>query len=315
MDILLNYKNIEETTETLFSFLIHNKKGEDIIKYLNDQLDKAKNISNPIKKHKINNRLFLLNKYIQEVVILNPEQYINSIFLIQDKVIEYKLNNNEIKIALKYNILNIFQKIDNKFCIEYFIDIFNNFEFIYAFRLNKNELIIKELNKNKELEINKINISNEIKIVEEIENLRKTYKDLIIIYGNSSFLNKLDNTNKNIIIVKEYISKENIYHLYEIEIMKKNHLLLEKRLNDMKNEKTNIDLYIFGKLKLEIKESIESYLIKELYIEDKKLEKLKTFIDESLLNFKIIIIKSLENGDIADNFIKDYNGIMAIKYY
>lgn len=314
MDILLNYKNIEETTETLFSFLIHNKKGEDIIKYLNDQLDKAKNISNPIKKHKINNRLFLLNKYIQEI-IPNPEQYINSIFLVQDKVIEYKLNNNEIKIALKYNILNIFQKIDNKFCIEYFIDIFNNFEFIYAFRLNKNELIIKELNKNKELEINKINISNEIKIVEEIENLRKTYKDLIIIYGNSTFLNKLDNANKNIIIVKEYISKENIYHLYEIENMKKNHLLLEKRLNDMKNEKTNIDLYIFGKLKLEIKESIESYLIKELYIEDKKLEKLKTFIDESLLNFKIIIIKSLENGDIADNFIKDYNGIMAIKYY
>jgi hypothetical protein len=97
--------------------------------------------------------------------------------------------------------------------------------------------------------------------------------------------------------------------------MKKNHLLLEKRLNDMKNEKTNIDLYIFGKLKIEIKESIENYLVKELYIDEKKLDKLKLLVDNSLLNFKIIPIKSLQNGDIADNFIRDYNGLMAIKYY
>jgi hypothetical protein len=83
----------------------------------------------------------------------------------------------------------------------------------------------------------------------------------------------------------------------------------------MKNEKTNIDLYIFGKLKIEIKDAIESYSIKELYIEEKKLNKLKEFIDHTLLNFKIINIKSLENNDIADSFIKNYNGIMGIKYY
>ena len=74
-------------------------------------------------------------------------------------------------------------------------------------------------------------------------------------------------------------------------------------------------MYIFGKLKFEIKEAIESYSIKELYIEDKKIEKLKSFIDETFLNFKIIPIKSLDDGDIAYNFIKNYNGIMGIKYY
>ena len=44
--------------------------------------------------------------------------------------------------------------------------------------------------------------------------------------------------------------------------MKKNHIELEKRLNDLQNSKTNIDLYIFGKLKIEIKDAIESYSIK-----------------------------------------------------
>jgi len=313
MNILKEYKNIEETTETLLSFIIYNKRCTDIEKYLEDQLDKAKNISNPIKKHKINNRLFALNKYIQETNN-NDDLMINSIFLVHEKVIEYKLNKDEILTANKYNILNIFQKTDTIFYIDYFIDLFYNFEFIYGFRLNKNELIIKELNKNKEFDLLKISISNETKIIDEIEKIRKTYKDILFIYGNSPFINKIDN-NKNIVIVKDFISKENIYNLYEIELMKKNHILLEKRLNDIKNEKTNLDLYIFGKLKIEIKESIESYIVKELYIEDKKLDKLKLFINESLLNFKIIPIKSLENGDIADIFIRDYNGLMAIKYY
>ena len=97
--------------------------------------------------------------------------------------------------------------------------------------------------------------------------------------------------------------------------MKKNHILLEKKLKEIQNEKTNLDLFLFGKLKFEIKDAIESYLIKELYIDEKKITILKKNVEESYLNFKIIPIKSIENGDIADNFIKDYNGIMAIKYF
>jgi hypothetical protein len=59
----------------------------------------------------------------------------------------------------------------------------------------------------------------------------------------------------------------------------------------------------------------ENYLLKELYIEEEKLEKLKTFVSEEFFNFKIFPIKVIEQGDIADNFIKNFNGIMGIKYY
>jgi hypothetical protein len=91
--------------------------------------------------------------------------------------------------------------------------------------------------------------------------------------------------------------------------------LLEKKLLDLQNPNTNTDLYIFGKLKEGIKEAIEMYMVKELYIEEKKLERLKKIVDPSFLNFKIIEIKSMQDGDSASHFIKDYNGIMAIKYY
>ena len=180
MDTLKEYKIINDQSESLLSFIIYEKKNVEIVKYLESQLEKAKNISNPIKKHKINNRLFIFNKFIQENY--NEEDTINSVFYIHDKIIEYKLNKDEIKTAIKYNILNIYQKTDSFFYIDYFIDLFYNFEFIYVFRLNKNELIIKELNKNKELDINKFIITNESKIISEIDNLRASYKDIIIKY-------------------------------------------------------------------------------------------------------------------------------------
>jgi hypothetical protein len=314
MEILKENIHIEETLDTLFSIIIYDKKVLDVVKYLEEQLDKSKKITNPIKKNKINNRLFNFIQYINNNY--NELSNINSIFLINDKIIEYKLKIKDIETANTYNIPKIFIKNDYKFYIEYFIDIFNNFEFIYTIKIIKNDANIIKINKNKEKNIENLKIINENKIYEVIENIRKNnnYKDFIIIYGTSNIINKIDDI-KNIIIKKELFGRFDLYKFYEDEMMLNNHQLLEKKLEDLKNENTNIDLYVFGKLKFEIKDAIESYSIKELYIEDKKLDKLKTFIDDNFLNFKIITIRSLENGDIGDNFIKNYNGIMGIKYY
>ena len=307
MNILREYKNIEENTDTLISILIIDKNYNEIIKFIQDQLNRANKITNPMKKNKINNRFYSLLKFIEEN--FNEESIINNIFLIHDKLIHYKLNENEINTTKIYNLQKIFLKCDKFFYIEYFIDLFYNFNFIYSFKLNKNDLSISKINKNKEKELENFKINNEQKIYEEIEIIRKNnnYKDIIIIYGNSSLLTKIDNNIKNIIIEKQNINREEIYNLYELEIIKNNNSQLEKRLLDLQNPNTNLDLYVFGKLKNEIKEVIEMYLLKELYIDNKKLEKLKKIIDNDFLNFKIIEIKSLKDGDIAYNFIKDYN--------
>ena len=41
----------------------------------------------------------------------------------------------------------------------------------------------------------------------------------------------------------------------------------------------------------------------------------KDCIEPECFNFKIIPIRSLENGDIGSKFIEDYKGLMGIKYY
>jgi hypothetical protein len=316
MDILKLYSNIQEKLETLITIYVYDIKRDDFLKKIQDQHLSALKINNPVKKYKLNNRYYDFLKYIE--INYNEDDFINSIFLIDDKIFEYKLLNNDIKNAKEYNFIKFYLNNDIIFNINYLIDLFNNFDFIYTIKLHRNEFEIIKINKNKEKKIFDIKISSDVQIIENIEKIRKdyNYKDLIIIYGISNYL-KSDNLEKikNILIIKEILNRSVLYSYYQDEIMKKNHNELEKRLIDMQNAKTNIDLYIFGKLKIEIKDAIETYSIKELYIEDRKLELLKQFIDNDLLNFKIYPIKSLKNGDIAEQFIKDYNGIMGIKYF
>jgi hypothetical protein len=314
MKILKEYLNVEENNDTLISIAIYDKKNENVIQFIEDQLEKSKKINDPVKKNKINNRLFNFIKYLRDSYL--EDDIISYIFLINDKIIKYPLNNNEIIVAKTYNLLNIFIKYDTVFYIEYFIDFFYNFNFIYTIKLNKNDASVIKMNKNKEKELNNYKSINEQKLTEMIDNIRKDdYKELLIIYGKSPILSKFDDKIKNILLVNNFANREELFILYENDLMKNNHLLLKNKLDAINNEKTNLDLYIFGKLKFEFKEAIESYSIKELYIEDKKIEKLKSFVDETFLNFKIIPIKSLDDGDIAYNFIKNYNGIMGIKYY
>ena len=220
---LKKYKNIEEKTDSLISIFIYNKKNVDVIKFMEDQLEKSKKINNIIKKNKVNNRLFNFIKFLNDN--FQEDSLINYIFLLENNVIEYKLNEKEINTALEYNFLNIFIKSDNIFLIEYFIDLFYNFNFIYTIKMNKNDLSIIKMNKNKDKIIENNKISNETKIIENVENIRKinNYKDLIIIYGKSPLINKLDNNDikNNLYIYKDFLNNDQLYELYENDIMKK----------------------------------------------------------------------------------------------
>ena len=219
MDILKSYINIKENMEILYSIIIYDTKPKDVINYIEEQLDKSKKISNPIKKNKINDRLFKFLKYIQDNYEENNN--INSIFLIGDNIFKYYLSDNEINIAYTYNLHKIYVKVDTKFCIDFIIDFFYNFNFIYSIKLNKNEMFIIKLNKNKEKQLESYKISNEQKLLEEISKIRKIYNylDIIIIYGDSILLKKEIEQN-NVLIHKELTNRSGIYKLYENENMK-----------------------------------------------------------------------------------------------
>jgi hypothetical protein len=315
MDELKKFINIRNTLDVLYTILIYNKSVSSILNDIEEQRIKAKNISNPIKKHKIMERLFLFENYLNNNYNLG-ETIINSIFLIDESIYRYDLTSEMLSIAKEYNMRNYFTKIDKFFHVEYLIDFFTNFYFIYHIKVNKNEAILTKMNKNKEKEMYNSKSISESGFNDLCNRIRNeyNYKENIFVSGNSPALFAKINSNKNIIIKNDNLSRNDVWDLYERELMKLNILELDKRMIELNNPKY-VDLYVFGKLKVEIKEAMECYSLKELFIEEKKLEKLKEFVPQECFNFKIYPIRSLEVGDSACNFINSYNGIMGIKYY
>ena len=315
MDELKKFINIRNSLDVLYTILIYNKSVSSILNDNEIQRLKAKNISNPVKKYKIMERLFLFENYLNNNYNIDTD-IINSIFLINESVYRYDLTNAMLSIAKEYNMRDYFTKIDTFFHVEYLIDFFTNFNFIYHLKVNKNDVSLTKMNKNKEKEIYNSKSITESGFNDLCNRIRNeyNYKENIFVSGNSPALFSKINNVKNIIIKNDNLSRNDVWELYENELMKLNIVELDKRLIELENPKY-LDLYVFGKLKVEIKEAMECYGLKELFIEEKKLEKLKEFVEPEYFNFKIYLIRSLEMGDSASNFINSYNGIMGIKYY
>ncbi len=303
-----------DNSQTNVSILIYKKNGASIIEILESTLDKIKKMDNPMKRGKLSTNYFNLKKMIEDFYM---DSIISSIFFVNEKVYEYKLNKDEIKVMEEYKIRDYLSYTDFTFRNAYFYDLFYNFDFHYSFIIHKNEYMIKKWNANKDKVVESGKVGPTLK--DNYESIRKVYnhKNNIYIYGNNSKSIKdiATYSNPKVILENDDYSRNELNEINVKEEMKANHLILQNRFNDLQNEK-KIDLYVFGKLKFEIKDAIEAYLIKELFIQKEKYEKLQTFIeDKSFFNFKVYFIDKIENGDIGDQFIQNYNGIMGIKYY
>ena len=88
---------------------------------------------------------------------------------------------------------------------------------------------------------------------------------------------------------------------------------LKTEILDMISVEAVSDKFVFGRK--EISEAIENYMVKKLFINSKLLSVLRNKADSSLLNFTIVEIKSLENGDPGHILNRDYFGMIAVRYY
>lgn len=314
MNILGEYKKFQENRNTLITIYFYEVKKEECINFLQKELNKISTIQNTSIKTKLNNRLYNLKLKIDK---LNDDVLINSIFLLNEEINEHKLEENEKEVLREYKCKNIYISNNVEFDIEYLNNLFYNFDFSYSCLVEKNQIKLKKINSSKIKELGIIKFVNEKNLVEIINEKIVEYKiDELYIHTKTNFYKSLLNEkNSKYICFDEEYTNDRLLEKIKINNYEKNHLLLEKRLKELSNPNTNLDLFVFGKLKKEILESIESYSLKELYIEERKLLILKGCLDESFFNFKIIPIIGIKEGDIGYKFIEEYKGLMGIKYY
>ncbi len=302
---LTHSKQIQEKGKMLYTFLIHNHTSSNVISKLRTILEKVNlRMKDQFKKKLINERLYNI---ITELENLKPNDKINHIILSGKDVNIYELSKEQLAICRKWN-LNDFYYTDNKyFEIQYLKELFceKNVRTIGEFMGNIMKVI--ELDNVKNRLIEEINFSNQ----EEFKTYYET-NNLFLVHGTGNFIKKIK-------FIPEHRLFTGRLHLKDVNkiinelIIEENQIILNKEvLNQLTNPACD-NLFLFGKK--DVSKGIMGYLIKKLFITQKLLTKLKNKIDDSLLNFDIVIVDSLKSGDIGDSFIKEYCGLIGIKYY
>lgn len=312
------YSQYESKLETLITIITYGDNAFTFKENLQSTLEGCRKISNGVKRNSLCNSLYRL---IQRVEVLEETERVNSIFFLseEDNICdEYKLTKKEIATLQEYQFKSFIYRTETIFIVDELKDIFTNFDFLQTIQINQLNVTHKRINRYKQKEYMTMKVTNDTQVIEALERIKKeeNLKDQkIIVYGQSPILNQLKSRSISWILCKDQnMTKEEIWKLNEDEKMKENLKELDERMKGIQDEK-KVDLYVFGRIKIEIKEHIDNYLLKELFIEERKIKILESIVEKESLNFKIYPIRSLEKGDIGDRFIEEYKGLMGIKYF
>ena len=136
MNNILQYENIVGKANSLITIMVYEYDRLALIKYIDECLDKIKNIKDAFRQRLINDRLYSLKTKLD----LHKSSMINSVFLVGKGIVEYGISNDQIIMLKEYDISNFYFKYDNIFHVGFIHDLFLDFTFYKVYELNKKEL-------------------------------------------------------------------------------------------------------------------------------------------------------------------------------
>jgi len=303
---ILQYKKYIGKLDTLFTILCNNITKEQVIENLQRQLKKVKNLSGSTLKRKIvNNRLCDAITKLDEL----KTNICNHIVFVGEEIDIIEIPKKNIKMLEEYHVDKYFFTYGNEFAIDMLIDIFYNMDFFHIMKIQKNHIDYYRLNKYKQ----KLVRNATIKSIDELNGVIKDSKEMNGLVNGITNINDIHKLDNNWDYVKKSLSHDEIIEYFEKKLILHAHKLTKDTLNELSNPNKE-HLFVFGKFE-DIQKAIESYQLKELYCHPEIWEKLKKNVDESCLNFEIIKVASLGNGDMGDVLLKTYNGAFGISYY
>jgi hypothetical protein len=296
----------EEVHNTLITVILYNYKKEVLLGELYKQLENIKNITHSKTKKTLNDRIYNFIKYIE---LLPEDQELNNIYFINDKLNSYSLKKKEVALLKEYNIKNLNIYCEQRFKIEYLSDFFTNFDFNDIIVCNKNNIKHIRMTISKQKVIMNSCCKDGEELSNIINNITGKYK---LVHGCSTLLKKFQCNNVPI-YNKSLANKEILDIIHKIKL-KENHQKL-KIIFDYLDDERKLHLLIYGKIKNEIKSAIEEYRIKELYCHKDRIYLVKKQLPKEYYNFPIIIVETIDEGDVAHRLLRDYKGVIGLAYY
>lgn len=233
--IIINFKINNEININYLIFLLLKCHYENFIIYPNTINMIHFILFNNLNIDILLNILFIIYYYKDHNIEFNFKKLtLKSNYQIYDKIINLQLNNliNELYNTININIINIYFNYDyNKLLLEFN---YNNYDYKDYTLLESNVINNEQINN----DINFKNLSNKIEKLNDNYERLNNFKLSKLNYEIENHNKKLNETNKNIIILENMIKTHN-YNCIEF----KNKILLNELYNQKLNEKINILKY------------------------------------------------------------------------
>jgi hypothetical protein len=297
---LKDYKNIKG--KMLYTFCFYKITVGEIQLYLAGLLEKVSSIKDSYKRKIANDRVFGLKSYFD---LQEQTNTVNSVYLVNEKnsYVGFLLEKPHINVLDNFKIPCSQYFCDDNFKIDYLQKIVSSSELLNVISIDGSvgKIIQIDSVKNKHLEqtsnIDNLISNNKVELIfgtpNSIGQLAKKYP------GKQFFSGKLSNDQ----IWDEIIKMANLKTQVKL-----NTEVLSQISNDDK-----IDLFVFGRKN--VRECILSYSVKKIFVCPEIYEKYKTNISSEYWNFEVNVVDKINSGDYGDYLIKNFEGVIGIKYY
>ena len=298
------FKNMNEKFS--YSILTYSYTNEELIDLLKKKLENInKKIKDSFKKKFINERIFSLITNLESS--FNMNEIVNGIFFVNSDINKIIFSKENVKYCNKWSLQKLWLDYDDKFSTQYLTQLFSEKSLEIVFKFSKSDYTVLEIDSVKSRTIESHSSMDE----DSIKNYISKFKPSVL-YGNNQILKKFNELD-GILIDMKNLTNEELVEVIEIKNIKENQELFKKEFLDNLTNPSQQDKLLFGRN--EIVEAINNYMVKKLFINPKLYNILLEKLDNSVLNFEILIVKPNEPGDYGQILNRDYGGIVAIKYY
>lgn len=299
MDEIKSFRKVRGKQNSLITLIVYDTSKDELLSYVDKQLDLIKNIKDSFKRKMENEILYKLKCDIENL----SEEKVNKIYLVsEDEINNFNLTKKNIHTLREYNKPKIYYKTDERFEINYIIDLFTDFKFYKVLELDKKSGSYFEINSTKKKLIDKKTIGSQSELVDILDS------SVNLLHGNSTFLKNLS---CNILFFNKRLCDDELLDEVVKIIILENHEKLENLLSNIVNPEYE-DKIIFGGS--ETKKYTELSMISKLYIHESIYKKFMNVFKE-YINFEVYEIKKLSHGDVSDKLKNDYDCCIGELYY
>jgi len=293
------FKEIKDKFESLYIFVIYELASEELEDIFGKLLKNIDSIPDSKKKGYLKSRITNFKNNLDS----SKDDIINGIYLVGETVKYFAIDKFFIDTLKLFKIGKFNYKFDNYFPISWLKNFVIDRNYVNVVKVKNNDVSITKFNQTKQL-----NVFNEtIKSLNLVDFLKlKMEKDIkFLVHGSTKQLCDYKN-NLCLGIENKELKFEELNEYIEDAFYKENIKELEIWLSKISDPKESHKIVYNN----DIIEQGENGFLETIYCTFENKDKFNT-----LENINIKVVKNSKNNDIINQFNKNFNGVLGIKYY